>query len=145
MIVDLYDYFVEGRYDKVIELGDSNIDSSCINNFYTLFSMIKVGDIFRALSFIQRSRIIRENLNYLEEGGANFKALADLANSDKMDLALLLFICNFINAIYKEKILNENGSDSLFIRMNEMIDDLYSAGSCQEFLEELTKYASLLY
>ena len=143
-INDLFDSFTKKEYDRVILIGEEHMDSSPINNYYTLLSMVIWGDMWRALSFMRRSILIKENLAYLEEGGANFKSLALLSLSeDKIDLALMLFMCNFINAVFKEE-LDTDDKLGLFIRMNEMIDDLYSAGASSEYLRELTKNARLL-
>ena len=141
---DLAECFINKEYDKVIQIGSTFIDSSFMNNYLTLTSMVISGDLFLALSFIRRSKLIKDNLDYLEEGGANYTALAKLSLDDsKIDLALMLFMTNFVNSVFKEE-LGEKSEVELFIRMNEMIDDLYEAGASSAYLSELTKNARLL-
>ncbi len=144
---NVFEYFASGNYDKVIELGEKQIDSSVLNNYYVLVSLVIKDDIYRALSFINRSKIIKENLCYLEEGGTNYTTIATLSkDEDKIEIAMLLFMCNFINSIFKEMMVNKEKEDHYyFIRFNEMIDDLYCANCSKDLLSELTNISRLLF
>lgn len=146
MIDNICELFSCKKYDEVIMVGETHIDSSIINNYYVLVSLLIKDEIYRALSFINRSKIIKDNLDILEEGGANFKKLADLSNSQEtFSLSLLLFISNFINSVFKESLLNnESGSKYYFIRINEMIDELYISGASSDMIDELTHCGEML-
>lgn len=135
------------KYQDIIKLSDDYLDKSVSDNYYIILSMVIENDIYRALSFINRSVVIKDNLDKISLGGANFNSIATLSlSSEGYPLAKLLFIYNFVNSVYKEELSNpiKDKQSYYYIRFNEMINDLFEAQGSIEIISELTNDSDLL-
>ena len=143
----IYNLFIDHKYDEIIKSSDDYLDSSCDNNYFIIVSMVIRIDIYRALSFINRSTIIKDNLDKVSEGEAIFNSISVLSqNEADYSLSRLLFMYNFINSVFKEEINRDIGDKKTYyyIRLNEMISDLYEANASIKLIDELTNVSDLL-
>ena len=142
--------YIIGNYDQVIMISN-DLMSKGIETFeiiyYTILSMIANTDIYQAMSYIKRSKILNlEDIKeFHSEDGANYSNLLNFsATLSSSTLALLMV--NFVEGLSREMTGNlDVDKEYLLFRFFDLINMVYEIGYPLEIIEELTRAIKLIF
>lgn len=131
-------YFVLKDYDSEIELIRKilkNKESYALYN-YLIASLIHELDFYQIKSFIKKSKLLNSNeIKMIFDGDYSF--ITCISKLDDTDLITSICLMIFVNDVFNNYDLDSITKDDCAIVFYELLDNLYSNGINEEYLESL--------
>ena len=146
--VKVYEYIFESyfnleKFDILIQMYNDLLKVK-IESYplcmYTLLACVGLKDVYLAISYIRRSKLLKENLKwYLDEDGSNYYNFL----KENVDIQMLLIVVTCINKL--ECNLDESFEYSAGVSYYELISLLFEIGYSKEVIKRLTEIGYILF
>lgn len=142
--------FLVGNFEEVIRIGEAlsaKEKESFDTIYYYLLACIGITDIYRAMSFIKRSKLLNleEIKIYHIEDGANYSNLLRFSSALSSATQALLIV-NFVEGIARELTGNlDIDKEYLLFRFFDLINMIYEIGYPFEIIESLTQAIKIIF
>ena len=148
-------YFNLERFDLIIKMYDNlckiKIDSYPIL-MYTLLSCIGLKDVYLALSYMKRSKLLTDDLKwYLDEDGCNYYNYLKENKDIQLLLIVVVFIKNNANMLINNMLLEDSEKNinakscEIGVSFYELISTLYEIGYSMEVIKRLNEIGYILF
>lgn len=107
---------------------------------YTLLACVGLKDVYLAISYINKSSVLKELKWYLSEDGCNYYNYLN----ESIDIQLLLIVVTFINKIKNSSCIDSEDL-SYGVDFYELISQLYEIGYSKEVIKRLTEIGYILF
>lgn len=142
--------FYIGNFDEVClisnQLKTVNIESFEIV-YYTILSLIANTDIYQAMSYIKKSKILsNEDIKeFYTADGANYSNLLFLSDKHLMQ-ALALLMVNFVEGLSREMTGNiDIDKEYIMFRFFDLINLVYEIGYPLAVIQELSQALKIIF
>ena len=136
--------FFKQKFDEVIKLTEDLFEKNYERYeifYYLILACLAENDIFRALSFLRKYRIM--NQNGIKDLW-NHEGTYSTALNYSLDIQKAVIMTRFLNELHDIDGMESGQGDPLVVRIYELINILNEIGFGIELIKELTDIANMI-